>query len=265
MGLGPSKEKIRKILEKSMTNPNINEQKNLKIEYKYKQGDGMDIEEAASNQNSSEGSDYQENSDSFNFSTDENQTITSPLQDVKNVKKFPYIAIGTLTVKFPSFDEDYQYTCFLIDTNVVVTLASNLEDKNKGGKAKSIKTTFSDEKVKWENVRIQGEDDKKDKKNEKKQKAAESIDNLNKGSKLAVILYEENIGSEWIGVEGGKAEDFSGRDINVVFTLGKKDNKGESDGNKKKVLLMHHKTFHSYTRKKFHIIQFLFALGEYDN
>ena len=87
MGLGPSKEKIRKILEKSMTNPNINEQKNLKIEYKYKQGDGMDIEEAASNQNNSEGSDYQENSDSFNFSTDENQTITSPLQDVKNVKK----------------------------------------------------------------------------------------------------------------------------------------------------------------------------------
>mgnify|MGYP004448635109 CR=1 FL=1 len=27
MGLGPSKEKIRKILEKSMTNPNSNEQK----------------------------------------------------------------------------------------------------------------------------------------------------------------------------------------------------------------------------------------------
>ena len=230
MGLGPSKEKIRKILEKSMTNPNINEQKNLKIEYKYKQGDGMDIEEAASNQNNSEGSDYQENSDSFNFSTDENQTITSPLQDVKNVKKFPYIAIGTLTVKFPSFeDEYYQYTCFLIDTNVVVTLASNLEDKSKGGKAKYIKTTFSDEKVKWENIRIQGEDDRKDKKNEKKQKAAESIDNLNKGSKLAVILYEENIGSEWIGVEGGKAEDFSGRDINVVFTLGKKDNKNSDE------------------------------------
>ena len=131
-----------KILEKSMTNPNINEQKNLKIEYKYKQGDDMDIEEAAFNQNSSEGSDYQENRDSFIFYTDGNQTIISPLQDVKNVKKFPYIAIGTLTVKFPSFDEDYQYTCFLIDTNAVVTLASNLEDKNKGGKAIFIKTTF---------------------------------------------------------------------------------------------------------------------------
>ena len=47
----------------------------------------MDIEEAAFNQNSSKGSDYQENSDSFNFFTHENQTITSPLQNVKNIKK----------------------------------------------------------------------------------------------------------------------------------------------------------------------------------
>lgn len=123
----------------------------------------MDIEEAASHQNSSEGSNYQENSDSFNFSIDEKQTITSPLQDIKNVKKFPYIVIDTLIAKFPSFDEDYQYTCFLIDTNIVITLVSNLEDKNKGGKSKSIKTTFSDEKVKWENIHIQGEDDEKKK------------------------------------------------------------------------------------------------------
>jgi hypothetical protein len=224
MGLGPSKEKIRKILEKSMTNPNSNEQRNLKIEYKYKQGDGMDIEESASNTTSSEGSDYQENGDSFNFSTDENQTFTSPLQDVKNVKKFPYIAIGTLLVKYPSLEEEFQYTCFLIDTNVVVTLASNLDDKNKGGKAKSIKTTFSDEKVKWENIIIQGEDEKKKKDKNK----TESIDNI-KGSKLAVILYEENIGSEWIGVEGGKPEDFSGRDINVVFTLGRNNDNNKND------------------------------------
>ena len=226
MGLGPSKEKIRKILEKSMTNPNSNEQKNLKIEYKYKQGEIMDIEDSASNSTSTEGSDYQENGDSFNFSTDDNQTIISPVQDVKNIKKFPYIAIGTITVRFPSLDEDCEYTCFLIDTNVVVTLASNIEDKSKGGRAKTIKTTFSDEKVKPENIHIQGEDDKKEKKKQKT--PTESIDNLNKNSKLAVILYEENIGSEWIGVEGGKPEDFSGRDINVVFTLGR-----IKDGNNK--------------------------------
>lgn len=35
MGLGPSKDKIRKILEKSISNINANEQKDLKIEYKY--------------------------------------------------------------------------------------------------------------------------------------------------------------------------------------------------------------------------------------
>ena len=32
MGLGPSKEKIRKILEKSITDPNSNEQRSIKIE-----------------------------------------------------------------------------------------------------------------------------------------------------------------------------------------------------------------------------------------
>ena len=54
MGLGPSKEKIRKILEKSMTNPNANEQRNLKIEYKYKQNDGMDVEDTTTNSGSNE-------------------------------------------------------------------------------------------------------------------------------------------------------------------------------------------------------------------
>ena len=214
MGLGPSKEKIRKILEKSMTNPNANEQRNLKIEYKYKQNDGMDLDETASTTTNTEQSEYSGENDSFSFSTEITQSIDSMTLDVKNTKKFPYIAIGTLTAKFPINDEDFQYTCFLIDTNVVVTLASNLVDKNKGGKAKSIITTFSDDKVKWENIHIQDE-------NSKKKKDIEEVSSM---SKLAVILYEDNIGSEWIGVEGGKKEDFSGRDVNAVFTLGLKDN-----------------------------------------
>ena len=229
MGLGPSKEKIRKISEKSINNTNINSQslQSLKIEYKYKQGDGMDIEETVSNTSSNDGSEYQDGSDSFNFSQDESQNITSSLQDVKNPKKFPYIAIGRLAVRFPALDADEYFTCFLIDTNVVITLASNLDNTSKGGKAKVISTTFSEEKVKWENIIIQGEeksDKKKDKKNENENK---SLDSANK-SKLAAILYDENIGSEWIGVEGGSPEDFNGRDINVVFAL---DNstKGEED------------------------------------
>ena len=45
-----------------------------------------------------------------------------------------------------------------------------------------------------------------------------------RSSKLAVILYKKNIGSEWIGVESGEPENFRGRDINVAFTLGLIDN-----------------------------------------
>ena len=220
MGLGPSKEKIRRILERSITNPNMSEQKNLKIEYKYKQTESMEVEENTNNMPTSENSENTEN-DSFTFSQEVTQTLTNPKLDVKNVKKFPYIAIGTISVVFPVSEEVFEYTCFLIDTNVVVTLAANINDKNKGGKAKSIVTTFSEEKVKWENIIIQGEEAKgKGKKD--KDKRNEALEGINLASKLAIILYDDNIGSEWIGVEGGKKEDFTGRDINAVFSLGLK-------------------------------------------
>ena len=218
MGLGPSKEKIRRILERSITNPNMSEQKTLKIEYKYKQTDSMEVEEAPSSGPSTESSDNTEN-DSFTFSQEVTQVLINPKLDVKNTKKFPYIAIGTISVKFPISEDTYEYTCFLIDTNVVVTLASNINDKNKGGKAKSIVTTFSEEKVKWENIRIQGED-KKDKGKKDNKGNDETLEGINLSSKLAVILYDDNIGSEWIGVEGGKKSDFDGRDIYAVFSLG---------------------------------------------
>ena len=218
MGLGPSKEKIRRILERSITNPNMSEQKTLKIEYKYKQTESMEVEENSTNVSSSDNQDGVEN-DSFTFSTEVTQALNNPKLDVKNIKKFPYIAIGKISVVFPVSEVPFEYTCFLIDTNVVVTLASNINDKNKGGKAKSIVTTFSEEKVKWENVFIQDEEKKekgkKDKDKDKGNEALEGITNL--ASKLAVILYDDNIGSEWIGVEGGKKEDFSGREINAVF------------------------------------------------
>ena len=129
MGLGPSKEKIRKILEKSMTNPNSNEQKNLKIEYKYKQADGMDFDESRASAANREDSNFSEGDESFTFSRDDSQSITSPNQDVKSLKKFPYIAIGSLTAKFQNAN-DFVSTCFLIDTNVILTLASNLYNRN---------------------------------------------------------------------------------------------------------------------------------------
>ena len=218
MGLGPSKEKIRKILERSITNPNMNEQKNLKIEYKFNLKESLEAEENSTNMTNAVSNDNSEN-DSFYFSTDLTMTLNNPKLNVKNTKKFPYITIGTISVTFPEFKEVFEYTCFLIDTNVVVTLASNIDSKSKGGRASSIVTSFSNEKVKWENVFIQGEDYAKDKgKKDKDKTKKESIDNIS--SKLAVILYDENISTEWIGVEGGKLEDFNGREINAVFSLG---------------------------------------------
>ena len=166
MGLGPSKEKIRRILERSITNPNMSEQKTLKIEYKYKQTESMEVEENSTNVSSSDNQDGVEN-DSFTFSTEVTQALNNPKLDVKNIKKFPYIAIGKISVVFPVSEVPFEYTCFLIDTNVVVTLASNINDKNKGGKAKSIVTTFSEEKVKWENVFIQDEEKKEKGKKDK--------------------------------------------------------------------------------------------------
>jgi hypothetical protein len=139
------------------------------LSIKYKQGDAMDIEETVSNISSNDGNDYQDDSDSFNFSQDESQSITSSLQDAKNPKKFPYIAIGRLTVLFRLLDVDEYFTCFLIDTNVAITLASNLDNPNKRGKAKLISKTFSEEKVKWENIVIKG-DEKTNKKKDKKMK-----------------------------------------------------------------------------------------------
>lgn len=50
MGLGPSKEKIRKILEHSITNSNISEQKNLKIEYKFIYAESAEAEDNPSAQ-----------------------------------------------------------------------------------------------------------------------------------------------------------------------------------------------------------------------
>ena len=100
----------------------------------------------------------------------------------------------------------------------MVTLASNLECESKGGKATSIVTSFSKEKVKWENIIIQGEEESTEKNDDEEDKnQKESLDNLS--SKLASIIYGDNIIKSWLGVEGGKKEDFEGRDNYVTFSF----------------------------------------------
>ena len=232
MGLGPSKEKIRKILEHSITNSNISEQKNLKIEYKFIYAESAEAEDNPSAQmKGGENAGGGEN-ESFIFSQEVTQVLDNPKLDVKNLNKFPYNSVGTISVKFPVSDAEFVYTCFLIDTNVVVTLASNLESNSKGGKAKSIVTSFSKEQVKWENIIIQGSETKgKGKKEKDKDKNQnEALDNLQ--SKLAVIFFDDSIGKEWIGVEGGKKEDFEGRDTFAVFSFEDKGTTTDGDDSK---------------------------------
>ena len=196
MGLGPSKEKIHKILEESVANPYSNEQKYLRLEYHYKED--LLIEEEENDNN-----------------LDEKQIIYDSINtflDVSKKNKFPYTTIGTIISQFPGEKEPLQSTCFLIEKNVVVTLASNIDNKNKGGRALSIMTTFSKEKVILDNKHIYiqtGEEDNKNK---------EELNSI-LPSKLAIILYDENIGNEWIGVEEGKKEDFVNRDKYALFSL----------------------------------------------
>jgi len=234
MGLGPSKEKIRKILEHSITNPISSDQKNIKIEYKFDYA-GAAAEAEENSNASTRGGDSKGGSenDSFILSQEVTQTLDNPTLNVKNMNKFPYSAIGTITCKFPvDENKEFIYTCFLIDTNVVLTLAANLESNSKGGKAKSIVTSFSKEQVKWENIIIQGSETKgKGKKEKDKDKNQnEALDNLQ--SKLAVIFFDDSIGKEWIGVEGGKKEDFEGRDIFAVFSFEDKGTTTDGDDSK---------------------------------
>jgi len=84
-------------------------------------------------------------------------------------------------------------------------------------------TSFSEEKVKWENIFIQGEEIP----NENSEEDKIPIDSLeNLSSKLAVIIYKDDISNEWLGVEGGKKLVFEGREKFAVFSL-----KEENDNN----------------------------------
>ena len=219
--MGANSTKICQILDKSAINPNLISQKNLKIECKFDYIEDSDKEKNLSSEKK-EGENEENSDGSFDLSFEEAEELDNPKFNVKNLKKFPYSTIGTISVKFPIRKEVFTYTCFLIDTNVVVTLASNLECQSKGGKAKSIITSFSKEKVKWDNIFIQGEEKTKEKKRKEDRNQLDSLDNYL--SKLAVIVYDDCISREWLGAEGGKMDDFEGSEKFVVFSFNEEKN-----------------------------------------
>ena len=220
MGIKASKKEILQMVEKSSI---FYKPKYVDIkatEYKFDFYKNLNKEHFHNYNEKKEPSD--DENDSFFFSQVDIPTIDDPKANIKKTKSYPYSAIGTMIVQFPASDEIFEYTCFLIGANVVVTLASNLENKSKGGRALLIQTSFNKQNVGWKNIYIQGKDDSLGEKNEEEEKNKKvKLDDLS--SKLAVILYDSKISDEWLGVEKGKKEDFERRDIYAVFSFKEKN------------------------------------------
>ena len=223
MGIKTSKKDFYQILEKSAKPyaPLIYENNKIFCKSNKRNFSNSDKNLLSPNEETND----EENSeiDSFYFSLDLNMIINYPKDDIDDIKKFPYKSVGTIIAKFPVSNEIFEYTCFLINSNVVVTLASNLKNKSKGGKATSIFTSFSYEEVRWENIYIQGEEKSNGKSAQNKDKnQKEDLSNLS--SKLAVILYDNDISDEWLGVKSGEEKDFDEIDKFVVFSFKREDN-----------------------------------------
>ena len=237
MGLGPSKEKIKKILEKSCNeNKNLSEQTKLKIEYCK----SLTVNEAGTNGDSSFASENDsmdsdssrslgETSSYIDVSNVEGQNITSRSSAVSRSKEFPYIGVGTITIKFSQSNNESCKTCFLIDSNVVVTLESNIKKIEKGN-ANHITTSFNDKVVKESNIYLFERDYEKI----CKQKLNPNYSGF---KNLAVLLYEDNVSDEWVGIEGLKEEEISNKDLYLICSLGIKNSKNNDEEQKNNLII----------------------------
>ena len=198
MGLGPSKAKIKDILEKS-----CNDEKDMALG----QVDFIPHRNDYFSPTSMSASIITENSNAsislIEASSVEAVPITARTTTV-NVTHYPYCAVGTLFVKFPGDNQTHLYTCFLIEANVLVTLASNVHNVAKGGRAVEVTSSFSKEKIKPSNIEIFDEDNKK----------------KDPSHNIAVITYPEGLVSDWIGVKVLSEGDLSDKDILLMASVG---------------------------------------------
>ena len=137
MEAGQNKNRINKIFEDYFDRTFEFELNNHIIECNYQ----VEFDEKNNEENTK-----LSDSDSFIFITE--YFITNDLNNVTKIERFPYSSIRILSVKFPKTKEIFKYTCFLINDDIVVTLSSNLNNSKEGGKAISIKTSFSEKEVK---------------------------------------------------------------------------------------------------------------------
>lgn len=176
MGVGPSKEKLLELIKKcskSSTSEN-----NYKLEFQIgpeNEIGGGDIE---------------------SLDNDNYQNSNSIYRNIKEVKQFPYVAIGTITFKF-SGNESYDHTCFAINKRVIVTLCSFLKHDKKS--AIEATTTLTDEKLNIKNC------EKYEKQN------------------IVVFFLESDFCTQWIGVDEYitvKKNNHYGQ-IKIIFSKGK--------------------------------------------
>lgn len=145
MGLGPSKTKIKQILQKSCNGERIINGQDC-IPYHYIQNTNTHAQISNS---------FQSTQVDISVSNVSDSSISEmSFTTVKDPGKFPFCTVGTLIVKFPKSSEPIMSTCVLINENVALTLANNLYNKNYGGEAKEIKTTFSKEIIPPAHIKI---------------------------------------------------------------------------------------------------------------
>ena len=171
------------------------------------------------------------------FSGDKYITSTDKKLTVKNIKKYPFTSFGILKVKFSQSEDIFENICFRIDANIIVTLASNLYNKDKGGKALHVTTSFTGEtQIKWDSIHIQpNKDNKNIKLNETKNKNKDIIEENDLKNKFAVII-QKNIGKEWFGVRILRTdESIEQTDFYSIFLIDTKK-KEEKDNNNNNII-----------------------------
>jgi len=225
MGLGPSKEKIKKLLERSCNeNKNLSEQNNnLKIGY-YRSNPTdvrISLDSSFSSTTDANSTSFNETQSFIDYSSIEGQTITNENSAIQNIRTFPYTCIKSIMVSFDNGNNYEYYTGFIIDTNAIVTLASNVM---RNGKKGIVKTSFSNKPVKTIITPL----DLKKEQNDKKGRDNNNSTNFSFNPNLAVIAYEDNIVDEWIGVEFLAEEDLGTKDLNLICSLGLKNENNEN-------------------------------------
>ena len=208
MGLGPSKKKIKEILQKS-----CNDEKDMPLNSNDCipfQNECFSMTTGPSSFSAPDNDRVSESMSIIEASSVEAVPITR-IESKVHVRNYPYCAVGTLFAIFPdNKDTVFHSTCFLIEANVVVTLASNIYNVDLGGKAASVTTSFSNEKVTTINFPDNFEKNKLS------------------GSNLAVLLYSNQVVSDWLGVKIASQEELSDKDILVMASLGPKDESNKS-------------------------------------